>query len=90
MRALERLERSKRITTDQRRQYALAAYSVIPIPGAGNDCLINRLHGECEKIAKASGDFLDTLADWWSRIVAWIVDNWPTIMQLMMTFIAFI
>lgn len=90
-RALWRLRLSGKITPQQQRKYWLAAVTSQEIEYKDKQAfLIVHLQKECEKIAKASGDFLDDLSDWWNLIVAWIVENWEVILKVLLSLLVFL
>lgn len=74
------------ITAAEARRYWLAAMTVEPITYEGKEALfIEHLQRDCEDMARESGDFQEDLVAWWNSIVAWLVDNWKTVLQVVLS-----
>lgn len=90
-RALWRLRLQGRITPREQRRYWLAAVTMERFEADGKSAfLIEHLHNRCERIAQASGDFLDDLSDWWNRLVAWLVENWDAVLKVLLSLLVFL
>jgi len=45
---------------------------------------------EIEHAAKVAGDFLDDVQAWFRILTQWLVENWDTVLKVLLTLIMFI
>lgn len=89
--AVRKLRRRGKVSLEDSKKFIQFSRYQEPIKAAGSFGTPSFvLMKECEKLARASGGFLDTLADWWSNLVQWIMDNWETVLKILLTLIVLI
>ena len=83
--ALVRLRQKGEISADEYRRYRGASYNTMAIKDG--KAFIQALREECE--AKA-GDLMDDLVKWWEWLVNWIIENWKTVLQVVLSLLVFL
>ena len=90
-RALRRLRLRGDISSQEHAKYWAAVTSIKTFEHEGHTGrLSEHLERSCQKIAQESGAFAADLSDWWTQIVAWIVDNWEVILKVLLSLLVFL
>lgn len=83
--ALARLRVRGDITADQFYKYRAATFNTMEVEDG--KAFVQRLREECEELA---GDLMDDLVKWWEWLVQWIVENWATILKVVLALLVFL
>lgn len=81
LRALRILRRQGKITRQEHSRFAWASF---------NEDFISGFVTEVQGAAKAAGDWVENIREWFKMLTDWIVENWPTILRIVLSLLVFI
>lgn len=83
--ALVRLRAKGEVSGEDYRRYRAASFNVMALEDG--KAFIQLLREECERKA---GDLLNDLAAWWQWLTEWLVDNWQTVLKVVLSLLVFL
>lgn len=83
--ALTRLRIRGDITASDAVRYRNATFNAMELKD--NKAFVQLLREECEQRA---GDLMDDLVKWWEWLTEWIMENWKTVLQVVLSLLVFL